>query len=116
MEITFEWSVMPRGLRVRRVNGNEDTVVNVTYKITASDGAATVDMVQSVQLELATSGEFTPFDQLTEQQVLDWARAATPSELVEQYEAVLTERLARRVSAPPIAIPKAAPWQTCSQV
>ena len=115
MSVTFTWSVHPNGLRVKEVNGNPDTVINVDFKITATDGTHTVDMPNSVELKPVAGAPFTPFGQLTEQQVIEWVKAAIPADRIARFEQMLTQRLAMRVNPPVMAMPKMAPWNTCSQ-
>ncbi len=115
MTATFTWSVLPNGLRVKEVNGNPDTVINVDFKITATDGTHTVEMSNSAELKPVAGAPFTPFAQLTEQQVMDWVKAAMPADRVYRFEQMLNQRLALKANPPVMPVAKPAPWNTCSQ-
>lgn len=115
MSVTFTWSVQPNGLRVKEVNGNPDTVINVDFKITATDGTHTVDMSNTVGLKPVAGAPFIPFAQLTEQQVIDWVKAAMPADRVVHFERMLNQRLAVKANPPVMPVAKPAPWNTCSQ-
>lgn len=115
MSVTFTWSVQPHGLRVKEVNGNADTVVSVDFKITATDGAHIVDMPNTVELKPVAGAPFIPFTQLTEQQVIEWVKAAMPADRIARFERMLEQRLEARKNPPVVAVPKMAPWNTCSQ-
>ena len=115
MSVTFTWSILPNGLRVKEVNGNPDTVLNVEFKITATDGTHTVEMLNSVELDPVAGAPFIPFAQLTEQKVIEWVKAAMPAERITRFEQMLSQRLALKANPPVMAIPKPAPWNTCSQ-
>lgn len=115
MSVIFTWSVLPNGLRVKEINGNPDTVINVDFKITATDGTHTVDMSNTVELKPVAGAPFIPFAQLTEQQVIEWAKAAMGADRVTHFEGMLTRRLEARKNPPVVAMPKPAPWNTCSQ-
>ena len=115
MSVEFTWSVKPQGLRVKDANGNPDTVVSVEFKISAIDGAHTVDMSNVVEFKPEANAPFIPFDQLTEAQVIDWVKAALPQSTVERFEQMLTQRLERQKNPPAVAVAKVSPWATCVQ-
>jgi len=115
MSVTFTWSVQPNGLRVKEVNGNPDTVINVDFKVTATDGTHTFEMPNSAELKPVAGAPFTPFSQLTEQQVIDWVKATMSSDQIARVEQMLNHRIELKKNPPVVAMPKVAPWNTCSQ-
>jgi len=52
---------------------------------------------------------------LTEQQVIDWVKATTFSDQIARVEQMLNHRIELMKNPPVVAMPKAAPWNTCSQ-
>jgi hypothetical protein len=115
MSITFIWSVMPDGLRVKEVSGNQDTVISVHFKITATDGTHAVDMQRVAELRPVPGAPFTPYSQLTEQQVINWAKAVMPVNNIDRIEELLAQRLEQKQNPPVRSVIKPAPWNTCSQ-
>ena len=114
MSVTFTWSLANNSLMTETHNGNPDTVVAVHLTLTATDGTNTVDSMHVAQLTPSTDGTFIPFSQLTEEQVLGWAKAAIDPENVARFEDRLTRMLDRMANPPVRPVPKAAPWNTCS--
>lgn len=115
MATIFTWAIQPNGLRVKEVNGNPDTVTQVNFKVTATDGTHTVEMPNVVELKPVAGAPFIPFVQLTEQQVIEWVKAAMPAERIARFEQMLNQRLAMKANPPAMPVVKAAPWNTCSQ-
>lgn len=115
MATTFTWSIPANGLLTKTQNGNPDTVVSVQYKITATDGVNSVDMIQAAQLQPNANGTFIPFADLTEAQVLEWVKASLPPNQEAHFQTMLTHRLERKANPPVMPVAKAAPWSTCVQ-
>jgi len=93
-------------------NGQSNVVVRVIFSYTgvSTQNASISHTVEdAVQLEY-TGGAFTPFDQLTEAQVLAWVNAALPDEQRITCEAVIKNMINRKLN--PIARPQAQqlPW------
>ena len=56
-----------------QVNGQTDVVVTAQYEVTGVDGSYTSKIAGSQQFTLSPdSNGFTPYDQLTETQVIGW--------------------------------------------
>ena len=114
MTTTFTWSIAPGGLMVQTVDNNPDTVVRVNVKVSATDGTHTADITQSVQLSAPVAGNFIPFSELTEAQVVEWAKTSLPQQGA-QLENALARMLQIKANPPVRPVAKAAPWNTCSQ-
>jgi hypothetical protein len=96
-------------------NGNADTVVQVQYEVTATDGTHTAEIKQAATLQPRTDGAFIPFADLTEAQVIAWVKASLQPNQEQRFEEVLTQVLQRKANPPVRPNAKAAPWNTCSQ-
>lgn len=112
MPVTYRMTVAPGSLMTKTENGNPDTVVQLTVRVYATDGDNTIHFDRPITLEPSADGVFTPFDQLTEAQVLEWARAKMP--LYHTIEELLARRLADKKNPPVQPVVRAAPWNTCS--
>ena len=64
-----------------QIEGQTDVVVNVQYLVTGVDGAYTAYIGFSQQFTIQQGGSFTPYDQLTEAQVVGWADPQTVSNM-----------------------------------
>ena len=53
-------------------------------------------------------GQFTPYDQLTQQQVLGWVFAELGAEMVANIEASVQARVAEQINPPVVSLPL--PW------
>jgi hypothetical protein len=113
MEITYTYIIKPDSLTTLTVNGNPDTVVHLIVRVCATDGTHTVNFDRPMRFEPSTDGVFIPFEQLTEAQVLAWARAKMP--LSHTIEEMLAKQIANKINPPVRPVAKAAPWSTCVQ-
>ncbi len=114
MTPTFTWSIPADGVATITHANRADTVVQVRYTITATDGTHTAAMHGTAQLTPSDGGEFTPFEQLTQEQVLAWVQAAVRPQDLNHYKLGLTRRLEMMANPPPKPVIKPAPW-TCAQ-
>jgi hypothetical protein len=113
MAITYTYTIAPDSLRTITANGNPDTVINLIVRVYATDGTHKVHFDRPMALEPSAGGAFIPFEQLTEAQVLAWARAKMP--LAHTIEEMLARQIDRKINPPVRPVIKAAPWNTCSQ-
>lgn len=112
MPVTYRMTVAPGSLMTKTENGNPDTVVQLTVRVYATDGDNTAYFDRPMALEPSTDGAFIPFNQLTEAQVLEWARAKMP--LYHTIEELLARQLELKKNPPVRPVVRPAPWNTCS--
>lgn len=115
MPVTFTWSVPADGVATITYAGRADTVVQVRYALIATDGVNTQAISNVVQLKPSEDGAFTPFESLTQAQVVEWVKAAVRPEDKRHFEMSLTRALELKANPPPRPIIKPAPWNTCVQ-
>lgn len=115
MPITFTWSVPADGLSTITHAGRADTVVQVRYTLTATDGTHTHAIGGVVQLKPSEDGAFIPFANLTQDQVVEWVKASVRPEDKAHHEMGLTRALELKANPPQRPVIKAAPWNTCVQ-
>lgn len=115
MTPTFTLSVPANGLSTITHAGKTDTVVQVQYTLTATSGEYTHAMNGVVQLKPADNGSFTPFENLTQEQVVAWVQASIRPEDMNHFKMNLTRRLENMANPPVRPVIKPAPWNTCVQ-
>lgn len=115
MSPTFALSIPANGLSTLNYAGRTDTVVAVQYTLTATSGDYTSSMHGMVQLKPDESGSFTPFENLTQEQVVAWVQAAIRPEDMNHFKMGLTRRLEHMANPPVRPVVKPAPWNTCVQ-
>lgn len=55
-----------------QLDGQTDVVVNALWEVTGVDGEYTASINGNTQFTLQQGGSFTPYDQLTQAQVIGW--------------------------------------------
>tara|TARA_R110000868_G_scaffold25436_6_gene99416 strand:+ start:272 stop:688 length:417 start_codon:yes stop_codon:yes gene_type:complete len=81
-------------------------VVRVHWRVTAQDGTVTGNVSGQQEFTYDPAAEFTPYDQLTEAQVLTWVHAAMGDQR-KAYEDMVLQQVEQR-KAEPITLPL--PW------
>jgi hypothetical protein len=81
-------------------------VVRATWRVTAQDGRGSASVGGVQEFEYQPEADFTPFDELTEPQVLAWVHHAMGQQRMI-YEDIARQRLAQQRAAP-ITLPL--PW------
>jgi hypothetical protein len=86
-------------------NGNTDVVFNVHWTCSSQDGNYSASVYSTCAVPL-TGGTFTPYDQLTESQVLGWIWANGVDKTAT--EAAVTQQIAQQKNPPVVSPP--VPW------
>ena len=120
MAVTHVWSVRDE-LDTRTQDGLSEVVFSVTWVLTSTEtvGGTTYTATDANQIQLDTSNldpaSFTPFADLTETQVTDWAKAQINAQAAEgqgvtcaEWEAGHERNIAKQQN-PPSAV-ETAPW------
>ena len=93
---------------ILQADGQTNVVRSVDWLCTITDGERTA--IRGGTTVMASPGpQFTPYDQLTETQVISWVQAALTAEQVASIEVNLSEQLAYMQAPPIAALPL--PWQ-----
>jgi hypothetical protein len=88
--------------------GHSDVVFTAHWRCDGTDGEHTAGVYGTVGLTLDPEAKFTPFEKLTEAQVIGWVQDALGEEQVTSYE----ENVANQIEAlinPPVVHPSM-PW------
>ncbi len=84
-----------------------DVVVVANWSLIATDGTHEANAYGATAMGPVGS-EFTPFDQLTEAQVIEWVKEQIGAEGVAAFEAYAAQQIADQIN-PPIVTPPL-PW------
>ena len=102
--ITLSWII--ERLLVKPTEGSlTDVVITADWRCNGTDGTYSGTCYGSASFQ-PPSGSFTPYDQLTEQQVLDWCFANGVDQAA--IEANVTQQINDQINPPIIAPPL--PW------
>lgn len=88
--------------------GNQDVVFTIHWRRQATDGTHTADIYASQSVTLEPDAPFTPYDQLTEEQVIGWLETALGAETLAAQETALDQQIENQIN-PPVIRPKL-PW------
>lgn len=89
-------------------DGLTDVVFTVHWRLNATDGTYTGTVYGTVGVSLDPDAPYTPYDKLTEEQVVGWVQAALGKEQVVAYEANAAQQIENQVNPPVVAPPL--PW------
>ena len=88
--------------------GQTDVVFNVAWRVNATDGTYDATAYGTQGVTYTAGSPFTPYDQLTQSQVVGWVQAAMGAEQVSSIEDNLAASIANQVN-PPVVVPPL-PW------
>ena len=107
MAITNTWAVQQMDA-YPEYEGEPDVVFTVHWTLTGTDGTYAGSVYGSVGVSTSTSGAFTPYEDLTEVQVVGWVQDALGEEQVAAYEANVAQQISDQIN-PPVVTPPL-PW------
>ena len=107
MAVTNTWAVVQLEC-YPEVDGETDVVFTVHWTLTGTDGTYTGYVYGSQGVSINPDEPFTPYDQLTEAQVIGWVQAAMGEEQVASYEANVAQQIEDQIN-PPVVTPPL-PW------
>lgn len=91
-----------------QVDGFTNVVYIVNWLVTDTDGVNEVRKGGKTEVPLPAGDTFIPYDQLTENQVINWVKNVLGSEEVSSIEADLQAQLAYIANPPIVSVPL--PW------
>ena len=107
MDIIYTWVF--NNFKVQKVQDTlTDVVITVDWHRIARADTYSANIYGQVSLTAPDPDDFTPFEQITEQQVTDWVTAALTPERIAEYDANLAVNLEQQQN-PPVEN-KPAPW------
>ena len=107
MATTYNWNVVQMEAYPEK-DGYTDVVFQVHWTLTGTDGEYTGGAYGSVGVLLDVDGGYTPYDELTQDQVVGWVKDALGAEQVTQLEDNVAQQIADQIN-PPVVTPPL-PW------
>lgn len=107
MTTTYTWAVVQMDC-YPEADGETDVVFTVHWTLTGSDGTYTGSVYGSQAVTVDPAAPFTPYADLTQDQVIGWVQAAMGAEQVAAYEANIAQQIADQIN-PPVVTPPL-PW------
>jgi len=105
---TFVWTVNSLST-LPMVDGQTDVVVIAMYTVTASETSIVV-FTYNMQRFTYTGSAFTPFNQLTEDQVIGWIQSELTPVGVSNLELALQGQINSILVPPVVPQPQPLPW------
>lgn len=91
-------------------DGLTDVVFTVHWNLTAVDGDYTGYVYGSVGVTLNPEAPYTPYDNLTQDQVIGWVKGALGEEQVASYEANVAAQIEQQKN--PTVVTPPLPWES----
>lgn len=107
MPITNTWAVTQMDTYPEE-DGEVDVVFNVYWTLNGTDGTYNGSCYGSQMVTIDAAEPFTPYADLTEEQVIGWVQGAMGAEQVAAYEANVAQQIANQVNPPVVVLPL--PW------
>ncbi len=107
MAITNTWAVVQMDC-YPEYDGDTDVVFTVHWTLNGTDGTYSGSVYGSVGVTLDAGATFTPYEDLTEAQVVGWVQDALGEEQVASYEANVAQQIENQIN-PPVVTPPL-PW------
>jgi hypothetical protein len=111
MNITYNWSIQSMSC-LNECDGNSNVVTTITYNVVATDldTSVTVPFFGTINTHtLQTGKDFIPFENLTEETVIEWTQAIL-GEQVQKIKDAMSYNLLIKQNAP-VAV-TTLPWAT----
>lgn len=105
--VSFEWKIGPMNVKLSE-DGLSNVVYSVNWDLTGTDGAYSAHAYGVTNVPAPTSDSFTPYDQLTEAQVLGWVFEALGTEQKAAYEQSIAGQIERMKN--PVDASLQPPW------
>ena len=108
MAITYNWTISQ--LEVKPAEADvTNVVVTAHWRLDGTDGTHSAGVYGSIATKPYEPGEpFTPYDQLTKEQVVGWVEKALGEEQVQQYKDSIAQQIEQQVN--PLIVTPPIPW------
>ena len=107
MAVVNTWNVVQMDA-YPEYDGEQDVVFTVHWTLTGVDGNYTGSVYGSVGVTLDPESPFTPYNELTLEQVVGWVQEALGPEQVASYEFNVATQIENQIN-PPVVTPPL-PW------
>jgi hypothetical protein len=107
MTTTYQWTIQALDC-VPQEDGLTDVVVIAHWNVSATDGTYTSSVYGTQSFTYTPSSPFTPYADLTQDQVVGWVQAGMGIDAVTALQENLDNQIANQIN-PPIVTPPL-PW------
>jgi len=107
MSITYTWTINAMDA-YPTYESQTDVVFIVHWTLNGTDGTHNGSVYGTVGVTYEAGSPFTPYADLTQDQVIGWVTSALGAEQVAEYEANVSQQIADQAN-PPVVTP-ALPW------
>lgn len=107
MAVTYTWNITAMDCYPQH-DGETDVVFTVHWTLNGTDGTYNGSVYGTVGVTYDASAPFTPYADLTQNQVVGWVEAALGAEQVASLEANIATQIANQAN-PPVVTPPL-PW------
>lgn len=107
MAVTYTW-VIEQMAAYPQYEGEQDVVFTVYWRLNGADGNYTGTVYGSVGVTYEAGSPFTPYANLTQDQVIGWVKAALGDEQVASYEANVAGQIENQKN--PTVVNPPLPW------
>lgn len=97
MAINYTWDC--KTVDVKTIDGNEETVFNVHWRLTGEDDLNNASTVYGTQtLDTSDLSSFTAFADLTNDQITGWVESAMGEDKVAEFKSNISNQIAELVT------------------
>jgi hypothetical protein len=107
MSITTTWVIEQMNCYPTS-EGQTDVVFNAAWRVNATDGTYNATVYGTAGVTYEAGSPYTPFADLTQDQVVGWVQTSMGAEQVASIEAGLATNIANQVNPPTVTPPL--PW------
>jgi len=107
MAIEYAWQIMQLDCYPQQ-DDHTDVVFTVHWRRVATDGMHTADIYGAQSVTLAPDAPFTPYEDLTFDQVVGWLEDAMGEEVLAAQVAALDKQIENQINPPVVSPPL--PW------
>ena len=107
MANTYTWVISQLDAYPQQ-DGHTDVVFTVHWRRQATDGTYSADIYGSQSVTLDPEAPFTPYEDLTEAQVIGWLEDAMGEEVLAAQVAALDKQIEDQINPPVVVLPL--PW------
>jgi len=97
MEVTYDWNCKTVDVHPQE-EGQTDVVYNVHWNVTGVEGEYSVTNIGTQTVPLSEGGDFIPFEDLTNEIVVEWTKEAMGEENVVNIETSIANQIQDLIS------------------
>jgi hypothetical protein len=109
MAITYTWSIESMA-NYPAAQGQSNVVFQVNWILTGTDGTYSASEKGGLAVTYVAGEPYTPYAQLTEQQVIGWVTSGINQAALELYQANIASSIENQANPPFVISPL--PWST----